>query len=409
MKRKPMEVRPAIGWTLLSREAIKKAQDQLDCDDDGVRDELGVLALHQGFADVLFPGTSVLHTRLRYVLFVPWLFQALATAGGGDTPVTRLREAERILAKRLKNAGEAGIIGGRNTDKHSAQPPSMVYWTCLGAWGLLKPRTDSSLPSRAEALRLLRHRGRNNGIADDDRQRLESIHPLFVDTPAAPPTWSEAHGRLDFTLSAEERRFLRTRMSAVLREDGEASLLARLVQARLPVAQIAQPWAAPVHRAADRWERQRLERAHSAACMAALARAVYAALVEETRERADGIPTGDLHRRHLDQVLERYRGVACRVPAEDLNDPALDLPHSLIELLRRTQEWAHRGRRPSAILDLYASAEAARKGARAKLGALRCNAERRREWQPEQHSLARPLHYRWANVQRLLNDLGSPA
>ena len=41
------------------------------------RDEIGFLLIHQGFADRFFPGTSVLHTRVRYALFVPWLFLTL--------------------------------------------------------------------------------------------------------------------------------------------------------------------------------------------------------------------------------------------------------------------------------------------------------------------------------------------
>lgn len=65
-----------VGWVLLSREAVARAEEALDPDDRGVRDEVGFLALHQGFADWFFPGTSVLHTRLRYVLFVPWLASA---------------------------------------------------------------------------------------------------------------------------------------------------------------------------------------------------------------------------------------------------------------------------------------------------------------------------------------------
>ena len=59
-------MKSALGWTLLSREALKRAETQLRDDLQGVRDEVGFLALHQAYADRFFPGTSVLHTRLRY-------------------------------------------------------------------------------------------------------------------------------------------------------------------------------------------------------------------------------------------------------------------------------------------------------------------------------------------------------
>jgi hypothetical protein len=37
---------------------------------EGTVDELGIGSIRDALADALFPGTSVLHTRLRYVLFI---------------------------------------------------------------------------------------------------------------------------------------------------------------------------------------------------------------------------------------------------------------------------------------------------------------------------------------------------
>lgn len=61
---------PALGWALLSREALRRAEKHLREEEQGVRDEIGFLALHQAYADRFFPGTSVLQTRIKYVLFV---------------------------------------------------------------------------------------------------------------------------------------------------------------------------------------------------------------------------------------------------------------------------------------------------------------------------------------------------
>ena len=41
------------------------------------RDELGLGGIRDAFADRLFPGTSTIQTRLRYMLFVPWIYRAL--------------------------------------------------------------------------------------------------------------------------------------------------------------------------------------------------------------------------------------------------------------------------------------------------------------------------------------------
>ena len=39
------------------------------------RDELGLGQIRDALSDALFPGTSVLLTRARYLLFVPWLYR----------------------------------------------------------------------------------------------------------------------------------------------------------------------------------------------------------------------------------------------------------------------------------------------------------------------------------------------
>ena len=68
-------MKPSLGWTFWSRADLRRIDKQLKADAQEVRDELGFLLLHQAFADRFFPGTSVLiQTRLRYVLFVPWVY-----------------------------------------------------------------------------------------------------------------------------------------------------------------------------------------------------------------------------------------------------------------------------------------------------------------------------------------------
>ena len=39
------------------------------------RDELGLGRIRDALSDTLFPGTSVLLTRARYFLFIPWLYR----------------------------------------------------------------------------------------------------------------------------------------------------------------------------------------------------------------------------------------------------------------------------------------------------------------------------------------------
>ena len=61
------------------------------------RDELGLGGIRDAFADRLFPGTSTIQTRLRYMLFVPWIYRALEerrVAPGEFAP--RLRRWPRL-------------------------------------------------------------------------------------------------------------------------------------------------------------------------------------------------------------------------------------------------------------------------------------------------------------------------
>ena len=67
-------MKPALGWTMLSREEMRQVERSLANNEQDTRDEIGFLLIHQGFADRFFPGTSVLHERIRYALFVPWLY-----------------------------------------------------------------------------------------------------------------------------------------------------------------------------------------------------------------------------------------------------------------------------------------------------------------------------------------------
>ena len=44
--------------------------------EQGTVDEMGLGTLRDALADALFPGTSSIHTRLRYALFIPWIYRA---------------------------------------------------------------------------------------------------------------------------------------------------------------------------------------------------------------------------------------------------------------------------------------------------------------------------------------------
>src|ERR1051326_8229283 len=138
---------------MLSRKEIQQVERSLARGDHDTRDEIGFLLVHQAFADRFFPGTSVLHTRVRYALFVPWVFLHAKDHMQRGRSLSGAIERELIqLAIRLKKGELYGVIGGDKLGQLTSQPPDRVYWTALRQWGLLLP----SVGSRSEALRRLR-------------------------------------------------------------------------------------------------------------------------------------------------------------------------------------------------------------------------------------------------------------
>lgn len=158
---------------MLSRGEMRTVERALANGEQDTRDEIGFLLLHQGFADRFFPGTSVLHTRLRYVLFVPWLYEDLVYSKkrGRDLGAV-LRERMLMLTRRLKAHvdDQKGVIGGKLVDEGrlSSQPPNLVYWSALKRWEILLPDIATS----NDALRRIQLRSRRENF-DDDGAPLE--------------------------------------------------------------------------------------------------------------------------------------------------------------------------------------------------------------------------------------------
>lgn len=365
----------------------------------GVRDEVGFLTIHQGYADFFFPGTSVLHTRARYALFVPWLFEDLAGLTGSAAQ-RALRERERQIAGRLKAANEKQVIGSRVYPKPSSQPPSTVYWNALHVWGIVRPRANGRTMSRAQAHRLLKAAGH---ATDDDGQPLLGFEPPFVRLPDRPTEWRS--GDIHLRLAQAEAAFLRDRLGQLRRNrDGELSLLARLVRAE--AAAPTEMWADEVRLLAGPDE-EPLARALQAASLAGIGRAVYDALVEQMLEVSDAKDVSTRHRTHLHEMIGLHGPIAVQLDVAALERDIGALPTRLRDVIVATIAWIASGSAdPGPLLEVYSAAEA-RKGSRARLVSTPNGRSRRLEWSIDQHGFAEPLHYRWGQVTTLLDDLAN--
>ena len=105
--------------------------------DESTVDELGIGSIRDAIADTLFPGTSVLHTRLRYLLFVPWLVDSVARSGmQPDQAAGELRRREiRLIRALLRGNQTDGVIGKQARDKLKRMP-SAAYWAATLRFGI---------------------------------------------------------------------------------------------------------------------------------------------------------------------------------------------------------------------------------------------------------------------------------
>lgn len=393
-----------FGWTYLSRNALRRAEQQLSGTAEGVRDEIGFLILHQRYADYFFPGTSVLHTRIRYALFVPWIYQTLSEETATGRVADRLERQEVRLAGRLKRAKERGVIGGVNHPRPTTQPPSVSYWAALGAWGILRPQ-EGRMPSRAD-LHALLHRKQRNAF-DDDGQALQRSDLPFAALPPRPDDWGGSEP-LSFDLAPREAEFLH-RQFIDLRPASRSTHLSVLARLAAGPELRADTCYAPGIAELAKDDAVKLRRAGHAAALAAVGRAVYAALVEKLREEEDGQPTSYIHRAHLPAILDEYGADAGRLLLPELIDDVGILPPAVTEALDSTLQWVNDGaRNVMALRDVYERAECTRKTQRARLSRI-TGAGRRLDWNNEEHTPAEPLHYRWNVVRGLLGDLWAAA
>ena len=399
-------MKPVLGWTMLSEWEVKQIERSLANSEQDTRDEIGFLLLHQGFADRFFPGTSVLHTRIRYSLFVPWLYQRAAEGRGRGADIdAAIRRLLVELAIRLKRLGKEryGVIGGDKLGQLTSQPPDRVYWTAMREWGLLLPEIDS----RSEVLRRLRSKVVRVCL-DDDGGRLDDRTPdVFAGLPTAPKGWDDPSSPLNFKMPRAERDYLRQKISLITRPgEQELSLLARLAAARDSFFSKSTNLPEQLDWRGDKSDRMALGVARGAAALAAIGRAVYGALIEELMAR-DGVPGDGAFHTLLESHFAGFAEDAGRCDLDYAEQLLPDLPVYVKAVLRETKAYIGKGKpdKFSRLLACYRTSEVCRKGSgRARLLDTERSAQRRREWEPGRHNTT-PLHYRWPIVREMLADL----
>ena len=171
------------------------------------RDELGLGAIRDSIADHLFPGTSTIQTRLRYMLFIPWLYRTLENR---EVPEAQLRaearDTEIRLADALKAGGESNGIIGRDAGPRLQRLPSSVYWAGLGLWGI------RVFPGSIDSLFVELCSRRRAHRTSDGEDALAGARQPAIWNPALPQVPGDLLERAVFRLTTDEAQFLLDRL-----------------------------------------------------------------------------------------------------------------------------------------------------------------------------------------------------
>jgi len=248
------------------------------------RDELGLGGIRDSFADQLFPGTSTIQTRLRYMLFVAWIYQSLEGEGLTAADFARRADkAERDLIDVMRSADdrETGIFGGRS-GRRLKRLPSSVYWAGLGAWqlrraGQSQDQYHRSIPHvvhlRAAQVQRDAERRRNGDDSDHapDPKTL-TWHPRL---PTPPTDFPNA---ANFRLRKEDALFLRDQLT----HSHPHSLLTHLALHCQPT-RVEAPWHHPEYATFTDDHRELLDHARRFSEVAHGAALLYNLALAETR------------------------------------------------------------------------------------------------------------------------------
>ena len=263
-------------------------------------DELGLGAIRDSFADRLFPGTSTIQTRLRYFLFIPWIYRRLERddVSSREAPA-RSREREHRLTESLLGAEDTDGVFGKEAGRELKRLASQVYWSGLTEWGIR--RFDGSRRRYLSALDGLRRRRHRLAARDKEDQesgapRLSTWHPGLPDPPEGFPDADD----LSLELMPQEAEYLQERVQ-VSHPD---SLLATLFLRAEPF-ECDFPWQHPIWSELGERHRDVLDHARRFSKAAQGATLLYNLLLARKDERAAKVEEYEQRLAHWEASLDR--------------------------------------------------------------------------------------------------------
>lgn len=368
------------------------------------RDELGLGGVRDSFADQLFPGTSTIQTRLRYMLIVPWVYMRLEDERIPASEFGRRADAaERNLIEPLMASDDRAGVFGRTAGRRVKRLPSSVYWAGLGAWGIrILPysqdeyhrRIGEAYRARDAAEQRAGERTRRGDDPETSELAGQTWHPRIPGPPDGFPD------EIDFALTKEEACFLLDRIHF----SHPDSLLSHLARNCEP-ADVEAPWLHPDYAGFNASQKELLHHARLFSEVMHGASLVYNILLAELRNWTDRIDEhrqtfGEWHRRLAHQEVLAW-------DLARLWSLTMDHGHTITSRTRGfVESWVKMVRKCSNGL---ADDESARQIIRLRETGLKLSRSRFRNQRALDQWGGRSgvgrLAYRWPNVSILLNDL----
>lgn len=368
------------------------------------RDELGIGAIRDGIADMLFPGTGTVQSRARYFLFIPWIYADLENKGTSSRDIAekaRQREIELIDALLVGGEKKGGIIG-IEARKDLQRLPSNIYWQGLGRWGIrgYKGSQDQYHRSLDRWYQFQEERTPSDrGEHYDDGARRPNWH---AEIPEPVSKWRQS---VDFALLRPEALFLR---DCVLSQV-PASLLANLVTVKKVIGRSDFVWESELNKQFPAKHQEILHHARNFSEAMRGASILYNLLLARKADKRDlAEQYKDLMHEWSDKIMGRQKTFS----EWDRQAFWTMLDDNNVRITLRTKgfvsDWLNMmlsATSPALLAnDKYARSLIQQREVDLKKGLARLENQRALELWNEAAGLAQ-IDYRWRITQRIVNDI----
>lgn len=210
-----------IMWLDFSERQQRHIRDVLrNYEDKGTVDDLGFGTIRDAISNGLFPGTSIIQTRARYFLFIPWIFIE-AQRKWPKRLVEKASDMERKLIDALKTADDTDGLIGKEAGANLKTLPSSIYWAGLQQFGIFKLRGKTIRQFGRIATREVVR-------SEYEGEVVDQYNSFWSDLPK-PPARFFTFASADMNLTREEAEWLTERIIATAHAFGGPSLLSQLV------------------------------------------------------------------------------------------------------------------------------------------------------------------------------------